>query len=34
MNTIFLVLSYMEIPRLQFADALHFVQNIAMEDLV
>lgn len=30
----FLVASYMEIPRLQFADALHFVQNISMEDLV
>ena len=30
----FLVSSYMEIPRLQFADALHFVQNISMEDLV
>ena len=30
----FLVSSYMEIPRLQFLDALHFVQNISMEDLV
>ena len=30
----FLVSSYMEIPRLQFADALRFVQNISMEDLV
>ena len=30
----FLVASYMEIPRLQFADALHFVQTISMEDLV
>ena len=30
----FLVSSYMEIPHLQFADALHFVQNISMEDLV
>ena len=30
----FLVSSYMDIPRLQFADALSFVKNIAMEDLI